>query len=119
MLLHHYKIMYIKKNKRFNEKWGYANLQFSVIESFRSGGKVKHRTLAHIGTICEDALNHPYWLDRFWEKSERKLEMFAEADRLKLVARLETIAPRPTKEMREEHSRRVAESLAEDRRLRG
>jgi hypothetical protein len=111
--------MYIKINKRLNKKWGYNNLQFSVIESFRDAGKVKHRSLAHIGTIPESRLNHPYWLGIFWEKSERKLEVFAEADRLKLAARLETIAPRPTKEMREEHSRWVAESLAEDRRLRG
>jgi hypothetical protein len=101
--------MYIKTNKRFNENWGCNNLQFSVIESFRDAGKVKHRSLAHIATICEDALNHPYWLGIFWEKSERKLEIFTEADRLKLVARLETIVPRPTEKMHEEHRRRVAE----------
>ncbi len=111
--------MYIKTNRRFYENLGCINLQFSVIESFRSGGKVKHRTLMHIGTISENSLNYIYPLDGFWKKSDRKLEKFAESDRAKLSARLETIVPRPTKEMREEASRRFAEYLAEDRRLRG
>jgi hypothetical protein len=110
--------MYIKTNKRRSKNWGCINLQFAVIESFRSGGKVKHRNLAHIGTICECALKHPERLDSFWEKSERKLEMFSESDRAGLSARLETIVPRPTDEMREEHSRQMAKSLAEASRLR-
>jgi hypothetical protein len=94
--------MYIKINKRFNKRWGCNNLQFSVIESFRDGGKVKHRTLAYLATIPEIAVKYVYWLEDFWKDSDRKLESFTEADRAKLVARLETIVPRPSEEMYKE-----------------
>ncbi len=112
-------IMYIKINKRFNKNWGCNNLQFSVIESFRASGKVKHRTLAHLATISENALKSVYRLESFWKNSERKLESFTEADREKLVARLETIVPRPSEEMREEAERRMAELTANISQSRG
>jgi hypothetical protein len=105
--------MYIKINKRFNK------LQFSVIESFRDGGKVKHRTLVYLATIPEHALKSVNRLESFWKDCERKLESFTEADRAKLVARLETIVPRPSEEMREEAERRYEELTAKLSQLRG
>ncbi len=111
--------MYIKINKKFNKQWGCNNLQFSVIESFRDGGKVKHRTLAHLATISENDLKSVYRLESFWKNSERKLESFTEADRAKLVARLETIVPRPSEEMHKEAERRMEEATAFAMGLRG
>jgi hypothetical protein len=111
--------MYIKINKRFDKRRDCNNLQFSVIESFRDSGKVKHRTLVYLATISENSFKHVYRLGDFWKDSERKLESFAEADRAKLVARLETIVPRPSEEMREEAERRMAELTAKVSQLRG
>jgi len=111
--------MYIKVNKRFNKKRGYKNLQFSVIESFRDSGKVKHRTLAYLATISENAFKYVYRLESFWEDSERKLESFTEADRAQLVARLETIVPRPSEEMYKEAKQRMEELTAKISQLSG
>jgi hypothetical protein len=111
--------MYIKINKKFDKRRDCNNLQFSVIESFRDGVKVKHRTLAYLATISESSLNHMYRLEDFWKDAERRLEVFAEADRAKLVVRLETIVPRPSEEMREEAERRYEELTAKLSQLRG
>ncbi len=111
--------MYIKINKRFNGESGCNNLQFSVIESYREGGKVKHRTLAYLASISENAFKYPHPLEIFWKNSEKKLENFSEADRTHLTARLETIVPRPTEEMRQESERRWREARAFASRLPG
>jgi hypothetical protein len=101
--------MYIKINKRLNKKWGYNNLQFSVIESFRDSGKVKHRTLAYLAAISEYELKDVIRLESFWKGCEWKLKSFTEADRKQLVARLETIVPHPSEEMykKEMEERRI------------
>ncbi len=111
--------MYIKINKRFNKNWGCNNLQFSVIESFRDSGKVKHRTLAYLATIPENAVKSVDRLESFWKDSERKLESFTEADRAQLVSRLETIVPRPSEEMHKEAKLRMEEATAFASGLRG
>ncbi len=111
--------MYIKVNKRFNKKRGCNNLQFSVIESFRESGKVKHRTLAYLATIPENAFKYVYWLKDFWKDSERKLESFTEAERAQLVSRLETIVPRPSEEMYKEAKQQMEETTAFFSGLRG
>lgn len=111
--------MYIKINKKFDKRRDCNQLQLSVIESFRDGGKVKHRTLVYLATISENYLNHPYRLGDFWKDSERKLEVFAEADRTKLVTRLETIVPRPSEEMLEEAERRYEAIKAKVSQLKG
>ncbi len=104
--------MYLKINKKLNKKYSYNRLQFSVIESFRDGGKVKHRTLAYLATIDDNELKYVPRLESFWKDSDRKLESFSEADRTKLVARLETIVPRPSEEMHKEAKRRMEEARA-------
>ncbi len=111
--------MYIKINKKFPTEWNCNNLQFSVIESFRDSGKVKHRTLAYLATISENALKSVYRLESFWKDSERKLESFTEADRARLTARLETIAPRPSEEMYKEAKQQMEEATAYFSGLRG
>jgi len=116
---HHYKVMYIKVNKRLNKKWGYNNLQFSVIESFRDSGKVKHRTLAYLATISDNDLKSVYRLEDFWKDSDRKLESFTEAERAQLVSRLETIVPRPSEEMYKEVKQRMEQATAFASGLRG
>ena len=111
--------MYIKVNKRLNKKWGYNNLQFSVIESFRDSGKVKHRTLAYLATISDNDLKSVYRLEDFWKDSDRKLESFTEAERAQLVSRLETIVPRPSEEMYKEVKQRMEQATAFASGLRG
>ncbi len=111
--------MYIKINKRFNKKWGCNNLQFSIIESFRENGKVKHRTLAYLATISENAFKYALRLESFWKDSDRKLESFSESDRAQLVARIETIVPRPSEEMYKEAKQRMEEATAFASGLRG
>ncbi len=101
--------MYIKVNKRFSRLRGCQKLQFSVIESYRENGKVKHRTLAYLATIPEKALKYAAWLESFWRDSERKLESFTDADKARLVSRLETLVPRPSEEMYEEAKKRKEE----------
>jgi hypothetical protein len=111
--------MYIKVNKRFSRLLGCQKLQFSVIESFRDGGKVKHRTLAYLATISENALKYVGRLESFWKDSDRKLESFSESDRAQLVARIETIVPRPSEEMYKEAKQRMEEATAFASGLRG
>ncbi len=48
--------MYIKINKRFDK------LQFSVIESYRDGEKVKHRTLVYLASIPKGDLKNVHRL---------------------------------------------------------
>ncbi len=104
--------MYIKINRRFGGGRGYNNLQFSVIESYREDGKVKHRTLLYLATISEGNFKDVHRLESFWKNSEKKLEDFSEADRTRLTARLEAIVPRPTEEMRQEEERLWREGRA-------
>ncbi len=109
--------MYIKINKRrssayINRKNVCINLQFSVIESYREGGKVKHRTLSYLATISEGDFKDVQRLESFWKNCEKKLENFSEADRTHLTVRVETIVPRPTEEMRQENERRWREARA-------
>jgi hypothetical protein len=118
--------MYIKINKRFssgrgyyNRGRGYYNLQFSVIESYREGGKVKHRTLSYLATISEGDFENVSRLESFWGNCEKKLENFSESDRTHLTARLEAIVPRPTEEMRQENERVRRETMAFFSRLPG
>ncbi len=94
--------MYIKVNKRFSPLRRCDKLQFSVIESYRENGKVKHRTLAYLTSIMEDVLKRSGWICRFWEACADKLEKFPEVERKRLFARLETFVPRPTEAMYEE-----------------
>ncbi len=94
--------MYIKVNKRFSSLRGCDKLQFSVIESYRENGKVKHRTLAYLTSIMEDALKKSLWICRFWEACADKLEKFPEVERKRLFARLETFVHRPNEAMYEE-----------------
>jgi hypothetical protein len=102
--------MYIKINKRFSKTGGCKIFQFSVIESYRDSGKVKQRTLVYLAAISENAFKYVRRLESFWENSERKLKSFSETDRAQLVARLETIVPRPSEEMYAE-GRRQMEAL--------
>jgi hypothetical protein len=111
--------MYIKINKRANRNHGCNILQFSVIESYRDGGKVKHRTLAYLATISENNFQQVSPLESFWKNSEKKLENFSEADRTHLTARLEAVVPRPTEEMRQENERVRREAMAFFSRLPG
>jgi hypothetical protein len=101
--------MYIKINKRlssatgfWNRRVGDTNLQFSVIESYREGGKVKHRTLAYLATIPDTELKNVSRLESFWENCDEKLSAFPAADRTRLAARVETLVPRPSEEMTEQ-----------------
>jgi hypothetical protein len=101
--------MYIKINKRlssatgiWNRRVGDTNLQFSVIESYREGGKVKHRTLSYLATIPDTELRNVSRLESFWKNCDEKLSAFPAADRTRLAARVETIVPRPSEEMAEQ-----------------
>ncbi len=86
--------MYIKVNKRYSEKVRGQRLQFSVIESYRENGKVKHRTLTYLTSIPEKSLISPQWCKDFLTKCETKLKNFPDADKLKLMTRLKTYASR-------------------------
>ncbi len=86
--------MYIKVNKRYSDIVRGQRLQFSVIESYRENGKVKHRTLAYLTSIPEKSLDSPQWCKDFLTECETKLKNLPEADRLKLMARLKTYASR-------------------------
>jgi hypothetical protein len=99
--------MYIKINKRFD------SLQFSVIESFRDGKKVRHRTLAYLAAISEYKLKDVIRLERFWKNCDEKLSAFPEADRTRLAARVETIVPRPSEEIAEQARKEELERMKE------
>ncbi len=99
--------MYIKINKRFDK------LQFSVIESYRADGKVKHRTLSYLATISEGDFKNVHRLERFWKNCDEKLESFSEDDRTHLTARLEAIVPRPTEEIAEQARKEELERMKE------
>jgi hypothetical protein len=101
--------MYIKINKRrssatgiWNSRVGDTYLQFSVIESYRADGKVKHRTLVYLATIPDSQLRNVRWLGSFWKDCDEKLSVFPEADRTRLADRVETIVPRPSEELAEQ-----------------
>jgi hypothetical protein len=96
------KTMFIKVNKRYSFKISQDRLQFSVIESYRENGKVKHRTLAYLTSIPEKSLDCPQWCKDFLEDCETKLKNFPDADKLKLMTRLKTYASRAD-EAGEEH----------------
>ncbi len=68
--------------------------QFSVIESFRENGKVKHRTLLYLSSLPSECFNYPLGAMRFWDICDEKLERFPVNDRLRLAARIETVIPR-------------------------
>jgi hypothetical protein len=111
--------MYIKVNKRFSPLRRCDKLQFSVIESYRENGKVKHRTLVYLTSIFEDVLKNSSWICHFWKACADKLEKFPEVERKRLFARLETFVPRPSEEMREGAKRRMDELTAEISQLMG
>jgi hypothetical protein len=90
--------MYIKVNKRFSMLRGCHIFQFSVIESFRENGKVKHRTLAYLSSLPSELFNFPLGVMKFWDTCDEKLERFPENDRLRLAARIETVIPRLSEE---------------------
>jgi hypothetical protein len=105
---HHYK-MYIKTNKRFGKRYGCRIFQFSVIESYRENGKVRHRTLCFLDWMPERFLRAKNWVDAFWKVCERKLGQFPEEDQKRLIARLETLVPRSDEAMRIEQEERNRE----------
>ncbi len=81
--------------------------QFSVIESFRENGKVKHRTLAYLSSLPSELFKYPMGVMRFWDICDEKLERFPESERLRLAARIETVIPRLS-EQDEQGARRLA-----------
>jgi hypothetical protein len=103
--------MYIKVNKRFSTLRGCDILQFSVIESFRENGKVKHRTLLFLSSLPSECFG--YWrrntvrVMKFWDTCDAKLERFPESERLRLAARIETVIPRLSEED-EQKARKLA-----------
>jgi hypothetical protein len=101
--------MYIKINKRIGRY--HDSLQFSVIESFRDGKKVRHRTLAYLAAIHKDALKKVRRLESFWKNCDEKLSAFPEADRTRLAARVETIVPRPSEEIAEQARKEELERM--------
>ncbi|MGI8494374.1 MAG: hypothetical protein ACR2L1_03535 [Pyrinomonadaceae bacterium] len=103
--------MYIKVNKRYGEKVRGQRLQFSVIESYRENGKVKHRTLAYLTSIPEKSLISPQWCKDFLTECETKLKNFPDADKLKLMTRLKTYAPRADEAGEEDFSDRMARHM--------
>jgi hypothetical protein len=103
--------MYIKINKRIGRRDGY--LQFSVIESFRDGEKVKHRTLVYLAAIAERELKNMHRLERFWKGCDEKLATLPEADRTRLTTRIETIVPRPSEEIAEQARKEELERMKE------
>jgi hypothetical protein len=100
--------MYIKVNKRYSEKVRGQRLQFSVIESYRENGKVKHRTLAYLTSIPEKSLVSPQWCKDFLTECETKLKNFPDADKLKLMTRLKTYASRADEAGEENFLDRIA-----------
>jgi len=96
--------MYIKVNKRFSRLRDCQILQFSVIESFRVDGKVKHRTLRYLTSIPEQCFKFQNSIESFWKTCEEALEDFSEADRKLLIARLETLVPRVDAEKEAQHA---------------
>ncbi len=112
--------MYIKVNKRFSTLRGCDILQFSVIESFRENGKVKHRTLLFLSSLPSECFG--YWrrntvrVMKFWDICDEKLERFPENDRLRLAARIETVVPRLNEED-EQGARKLALLAANIRNL--
>jgi hypothetical protein len=99
--------MYIKVNKRFSMLRGCHIFQFSVIESFRENGKVRHRTLAYLSSLQSELFKYPMGVMRFWDICDEKLERFPESERLRLAARIETVIPRLNEED-EQGARRLA-----------
>jgi hypothetical protein len=81
--------------------------QFSVIESFRENGKVRHRTLAYLSSLPSELFKYPMGVMRFWDICDEKLERFPESERLRLAARIETVIPRLNEED-EQGARRLA-----------
>jgi hypothetical protein len=77
---------------------GCERLQFSVIESYRENGKVKHRTLAYLASLPEDCIKFSWRVVRFWDTCDEKLERFPKNERLRLIARIEAEIPRPDEE---------------------
>jgi hypothetical protein len=114
------KVMYIKVNKRFSMLRGCDILQFSVIESFRENGKVKHRTLLFLSSLPSECFG--YWrrdtvrVMKFWDICDEKLERFPESERLRLAARIETVIPRLSEED-EQKARKLALLASEVRNL--
>jgi hypothetical protein len=96
---HHY-IMYIKTNKRLGKRYRCRIFQFSVIESYRENGKVRHRTLCFLDWMPERFMRAKNWVDAFWKVCEQKLGQFSEDDQKRLIARLETLVPRSDEAMR-------------------
>ena len=103
--------MYIKVNKRYSEKVRGQRLQFSVIESYRENGKVKHRTLAYLISVREKSLDSPLWCKDFLTECENKLKNLPEADRLKLMTRLKTYASRADEAVEEHFLDRMARRM--------
>ncbi len=65
-----------------------------MIESYRENGKVRHRNLCYLTSIPEKSLISPQWCKDFLTECETKLKNFADADKSKLMTRLETYASR-------------------------
>jgi hypothetical protein len=94
--------MFIKVNKRFGKRVKCQIFQFSVVESYRENGKVKHRTLAYLDSIPERFLDLPQWANGFLGTCRYKLKDFPESDKVSLMARLETFAPRAVEAVEED-----------------
>ncbi len=94
--------------------------QFTVIESYRDGGKVKHRTLAYLSSLPSECFG--YWrrdtvrVLEFWDICDEKLKRFPESERLRLAARIETVVPRLSEED-EQGARKLALLASEIRSL--
>lgn len=94
--------MYIKVNKRFSKKFKCQMFQFSVIESYRENGKVKHRTVAYLTSIPEKFLDSPQWAKDLLTTGEYKLRALSDSDRLPLMTRLETYVSRANEAVEED-----------------
>ncbi len=94
--------MFIKVNKRFSKKFKCQMFQFSVIESYRDNGKVKHRTLLYLTSIPERFLDSPQWAKDVLTASENKLKALSDSDRLRLMTRLETYVSRANEAVEED-----------------
>jgi hypothetical protein len=105
--LHRIKAMYIKVNRRFSMLRHCHIFQFSVIESFRENGKVKHRTLLYLSSLPSECFNYSLGVMKFWDICDEKLERFPESERLRLAARIKTVIPRLNEED-EQGARRLA-----------
>ncbi len=68
--------------------------QFSVVESYRDNGKVKHRTLLYLTSIPEIFLDSPQWAKDFLGMSEYKLKNLPDTDKASLMAKLRTYVSR-------------------------